>query len=387
MNTLNNINRYLSLDAFDILINYLAIFIISHSFLFVIKKSKNISFYNEDENSNFHSDKYLIISSYILFFVGIVSNYLYLRAYGSYSNYLNYSGLLRSGVMLINNKFSFLMPFRNCILFSSYLFAKNLKKSKHKFITTIFLVISIISSFRVLYANKGRLGFIIYILLLLIALFKDNKNQNINFKALIKVLFVGLIGGAGIMVLGVSLGRNENISFINLLNQEITFAFLNFSVIREYSNVNIFRYFFDIVSFIIYILPSSIWGGKLGIKTASNINTVAWLGSAKGTNGVYGEMPIDFISLSYMQLGFFGIFILPMFFAYFYHKLFKKIDEIKDSSIKLFCKFFIFISIGVHSLFYSDPYLIISRNFGFIVFIIIYYFLNFMFKRKSIKKG
>ena len=388
-NSKSYIDAYLIFDEFDLLKYYFAIFLVSHTFLLVLKRKKEINLYtNEHEcDNNYFYSKKIIYTVYIVFFIGLISNILYLKAYGSYNNYLNYSGLIRSGVFQIDNKFSFLFPFRNCIIFSSYLFAIMKKRTKNKIINTIFLIISILLSVSILYANKGRLSIILYIVLLILALSKEKNKQYINIIELLKVALIGLIGGISILLIGQLMGRNNETSFVFLLNKEISFSFINFKKICNYCSLDNFRYFFDIIASLVFILPSSIWSAKFNIVSASTINTIAWFGSEKGANGIYGEMPIDFISLSYMQFGFLGIIILPLVWANFYNYLIKKIEKtIKEKSLKLFIEKYIIITIGIQSLFYADPYLIINREFGFIIFILIYYFLMIIENNKANKK-
>ena len=386
-NSTNNILLYSNYDEFDFLSYYFAVACVSHIFLFVLKHRKEIRLFGDDEANNLNNKTSTIkVTAFILFIIGVVSNYLYLKAYGGFFNYLEYSGLLRSGVMIVDNKFSFIYPFRGCILFSSYLFIILFRKNKKNVAFLALMIISVILSLSVLYSNKGRLGLVLYLLLAIIALFKKNYNKFLSIKDVFKVLLFATFGVILISIVGEEMGRNGESPFLELFNSEISFAFLNFKRITEYCNLSNYRFFADIVLLPIYLLPSSIWGSKFHISTSSTINTIAWFGSAKGVNGIHGEMPIDFISLSYMQLGYIGIFVLPLFFAIFYHKAFKISGIIKDNDVSQFVKYYILIYIGVHSLFYADPYLIIKNNIGFIIFIIVYLFIDVINKIKRTKK-
>lgn len=386
-----NIERYLNYDSLNLIQYFIAIFLVTHSFLFIMKlldrkrntdKGKKIN--KLSSKNKILNTRNIMIATYILFIIGVISDFLYLKEYGSYSNYLNYSKLLRSGVMLINNKFSFLMPFRNCILFSSFLFACLLRTDKKKFFNFLLLIISIVLSIRILYSNSGRLSFAIYLMLLGLAIFKKNSNQYIKLKTLLKTCGIIMFFGVITIIIGTQLGRNNDENIIVTLNKEISFAFLNFDKVIQNFNLFNYRYFFDIISFAFYLLPSSIWGGTLGISAASTLNTIAWSGAAKGTNGVYGEIPIDFVSLSYMQFGFLGIIFLPIAFAIMFYKLINIFASNGNNKFNMFFKEYIIIAVGIQSLFYADPYLIINRIFGFIVFCLIYWFLSLIQKRKIV---
>ena len=58
-------------------------------------------------------------------------------------------------------------------------------------------------------------------------------------------------------------------------------------------------------------------------------------------------------------------------------KLFEEISQ--------FIKYYILISIGIRSLAYSDPYLIIKTSFGFIMFVVLYLFVNTIKTNKANK--
>lgn len=384
-NSIGNISTYINYDAIDFLKYYLAIFCVTHAFLFIIKHKKEIKLFEENNDKKDDNMFAIKITTYILFIIGVISNYLYLKAYGGYFNYLNYSGLLRSGINVIDNKYSFIYPFRECIMFSSYLFILLFKNNKKSIFTFCLMITSIILSLSILYANKGRLGFAIYGLLIFLAMFNKKYNKYLGIKSIYKTIAIATIGAIFITIIGTKMGRNSDTSFIYLINNEISFIFLNFKKIVDYLSMFDYRFFIDIILFPIYLLPSSIWSSKLNIVTSSTINTIAWYGSAKGVNGVYGEMPIDFITLSYMQFGYIGIIILPMFYALFYHKLFNIPKLIKNKEISQFIKYYILISIGIRSLAYSDPYLIIKTSFGFIMFVVLYLFVNTIKTNKANK--
>ena len=307
--------------------------------------------------------------------VGVLSDFLYLRVYGSYENYLNYSGAIRSGVISVNNPFSFLIVFRSCISISSYIFLSQIKKENiFKKVSFILFCISFILSIRILYSNRGRVGFVFYFAIIVIYIFKSSRKQKDNYITL-KTIRVGMIFILllilGLYLSGVLLKRNSSGSILTQINKEISFVFADFIILQENKDIIDFRHFIDVVLFPIYILPMSFWSSKLGITTASSDLTLLSTGFRKGEGGVYGEMPIDLVSLSYIQVGILGIFVIPMVYAWIYSFVLKRVDKIKDCNIREVIKLYTIINIGIEPILYADPQHIIYGSFSFIVFLMI----------------
>lgn len=364
-------------DLIEVLKYYCIIFLITISF-FVAFKFKNKSFAlnnDQDEEENVDTTRYSLFIGIIMLLVGVLSDFLYLRVYGSYENYLNYSGAIRSGVVSVNNPFSFLIVFRSCISISSYIFLSQIKKENiFKKVSFILFCISFILSIRILYSNRGRVGFVFYFAIIVIYIFKSSRKQKDNYITL-KTIRVGMIFILllilGLYLSGVLLKRNSSGSMLTQINKEISFVFADFIILQENKDIINFRYFIDVILFPIYILPMSFWSSKLGITTASSDLTLLSTGFRKGEGGVYGEMPIDLVSLSYIQIGILGIFVIPMVYAWIYSSVLKRVDKIKDCNMKEVIKLYTIINIGIEPILYADPQHIIYGSFSFIVFLMI----------------
>ena len=369
------IKYFLDFQEFELFYYYFIIFIVSHTFLFVLrKKSINLNSIGKIENKSFKYNKRIKITAVIMLIIGFVSNYLYLKAYGSYSNYLQYSGLIRSGILTVNNPFSFLMPLRNCINFSSLLFFSLIVNKKSKKTDILFFLISFIFSILVLYSNKGRLSFVFYFFsIFLFYIFKKNKTNVINLKSIAKISFLIILLFIGLIISGNIMQRNSMNSIILEINEEISFIFLNFKVMLSKGiTLENYRMFKDVLYMPMYFLPSSIWSSKFGIITCDQINTKIWTGFYKGENGITGTIPIDFISFSYIQMGLIGIFIVPTIYAFFCSKILDIINKVNDENNFKMIYSYVLTNIVLVSFFYADPYHIISGCYSFILFIIIY---------------
>lgn len=377
------IDYYKNYKYFEIVLYYISIFASTHAFLFVARKknilTKKLFDKNKDDINiqSESSDKKIMIVGIIMLIIGIISNYLYLKVYGGYKNYLNYSSLIRSGIITIKNPFSFLIAFRNFIIFSSYIFLSMIYTNKNKISRYFLFFLSFIFSLFILYSNKGRISFAIYILVLLGYAFLRKKNvEYINIKTLTKVCLVGIVFLIGIVNVGKILGRNTDGNFLMQLNKEFSFIFLNFKVIFNNLKIENYRLLKDLILFPIYLLPNSIWYGKFNILKCSDINTMFWFGSIKGVGSVYGEMPVDFISISYMQFGFAGIIILPIFYAILFDIVMQSIYKIHNVETFKIIYIYVLLTIGIETIIYADPYHIMTSSFAFIAFMILLFVFN-----------
>ncbi len=354
---------------------YVCIFIVSHVFLAVIRKFGNNTISIEIKDNS--QDKYLFYIGFLIFIIGALSDILYLNAYGGYFNYLNYSGALRSGYIIINNPFSFLIAFRKCIIFSSYIFCSLFASNRTKK-NKILFIISFAWSLFVLFADKGRMSFIIYFLILIIFMLGNNeKSRYIKANTLLKIAIIGVLSLVALIYGGNILSRNGTDNIIKFFSEVFSYIFVNFKLQLENVDLSNMRFGQDLINLPLFVLPSSIWKVVFNYKTASTINTIFLYGAEKGSStGVQGEMPIDFVSLSYMQFGIIGIIILPIVYAVFFAYCFKTIKSIKNKEVRRIISIYITLNLGVFSIVTAEPHNIIGRAFPFIVFLLVYKFFN-----------
>lgn len=365
-------------DFYEVIFYYLCISLVSIAFFGTLKHKEsnlNIIETNSTSNDNDIDDKYAFAISFGMLIVGAVADYLYIRVYGSYSNYMNYSGAIRSGVISVHNPFSFLIVFRSCLSFSSFLFLAQIKiNNKTKFLNLVLFIISCFLSLRVLYSNRGRLGFVIYFAVIFAyILSKRSKGTEFSFsiKTIWKAIMILLLFVLALYLSGEILKRNVSENIITQINKEISFIYSDFIILIKNNDNTINRWFKDALLFPIYLLPTSIWRTRFGITTASSDLTLLASGFRKGEGGQYGEMPIDFISLSYMQLGLIGILVIPIVYAILFAMAYKRASRIQDKNIRSVVYIYIILYIGLETIFYADPQHIIYRIFALVVFFII----------------
>ncbi|MDD6994915.1 MAG: hypothetical protein SPH68_00870 [Candidatus Borkfalkiaceae bacterium] len=377
----------LSIDTLDILIYYeviLIVLITVKSFFTMLCPQKEIFNFVPSSIDLGNNEKTFYNTGLIVFLIGIVSDFLYLKAYGGYFNYLKYSNAIRSGVITVQNPFSFLIAFRGCINISSYVFFAvylNSRKGQRLFPLILFLG-TCIYSMMILYSNKGRVAFAFYFLILLfIFLFSKKKVRFLTFKMFFHIILIILFFIIGLGLIGHILGRNSSNDLFSLIIEEISFVYNNFFRLIKTESVE-YRYFIDCINWPIYLLPSSIWSTRLDIKTVSDLMTILSSGAVKGGIGasgsiVYGETPADLISVCYAQLGFLGVPFFALAWAWIGKQLLKFCSrEMESKGAYIFYKVYATLYFFFNSILYGDPKHIIQSMFPFLVFIIIYHVMK-----------
>lgn len=369
--------------ALDIIIYYFCINLFLWLFIKVFrlisdKKYINISsIFMSEENSKFGDKKsdQLYIATILLFVVGICSDFLYCRAYGGYLGYLEYSSFIRSGITdLVKNRWSFLIVFRDCVIISSYLLYSQIKDNGSIKITRMVLfVMSFIYSLLILYANKGRLTFIIYIAVFLITFYIDKrKNKYIRLNSILLAMAMLVVAMFGVSWISDLVGRSSAFSVWESFCNEVAFVFANFKSLLNEMSMDDARLFLDIISYPMFLIPSSIWR-KFMPETASDILTIMINGEKKGQGTVFGETPIDAISIGYLQLGIIGVCVFAIFFGVIAAKLYNRVSKIRNVKTRGILVVNIIIDIFIRSLCYADSYNIVQRCFSLVVFALIYW--------------
>ena len=385
---LREISKYGALELFLYYI-CVSIFMILYVYFFRLMCSENATLFKEERKSSKIRDEHILISAVILLLVGVVADYLYCSAYGGYLGYLQYSAYIRSGITdMIPNRWSFLIIFRDCIVISSYLFCAQIKKDGVVRIGRLALfIISFVMSIMVLYANKGRISLMVYLVVLFLTWWIHKKKvEHIKLK---QIATIGIFAVAflwGFMGVSELMDRASGFSPVEALLNEVSFCFSNFKVLINNMEVEDVRLFVDIISYPLFLLPSSLWI-RIFPNTASDIMTIFVFGSQKGVGDVYGEVPIDAISFGYIQLGIFGVCVVAVLAGIISAILYKLIDKMLDNKIRLVIITYISVDIILRSLLYADSYGIVQRCFSLIVFALIYWGIGLFYGKNKYTQG
>lgn len=324
-------------------------------------------------------------AAWLLFAIAVLSYILYARAYGGFIGLLFYSNVIRSGIFLVNNPFSFLQRFGAFAFFASFLFfsliidKKQTKDKKKKSIAGF--ILSFCFSIFVLYSWDGRVAFIVYLLTFLLgAILYRHKSITRLLRKLAITLILGLIL---IVAFDRLLNRSPiGISVSSLFVRELSFPSAAF--ITRLGNSS-FRWFKDILIAPVYLLPSRIWRYMLGLDTASMQITYDFWGAYKGDAGVTGSVPVDLLTFSYMQAHIAGVVIVGLLTGAALYGLQLLQDRIPVESIRAVIGSNIILNAIILTVPYGEPYHILTRNFYLIGGLILIFIIFGKQKQKYIE--
>ena len=90
------------------------------------------------------------------------------------------------------------------------------------------------------------------------------------------------------------------------------------------------------------------------------------MGARKGQMGVYGEIPVDMLSFSYMQFNILGILVVGFLWGVTLYIIQRLINKIPVNSIKSVISANLILNVPILSVMYGDPQHIIVRCFNMI---------------------
>jgi hypothetical protein len=314
--------------------------------------------------------------AWLMLILSVILYALYSCAYGGFTGLILNSRLIRSGITVVENSFSFLQRFGSFAFFSSYLFLgliidKTLDFSKRKSLFFGF-VLSFGFSIFVLYTWVGRISFIVYFSTLVMGIILFRNTSIIRLSR--KLVNLALLSFASIILFDRLLNRSRvGISSIELFTKELSFPVASFITQLE---INSLRWFKDLFVFPLYILPSRIWNVMLGIESASMENTYAFWGAVKGQSGVTASIPVDMLTFSYMQASVLGVLLTGIIWGFLIVILQNMVNKIPIRGIRMVLLGNVILNVVVLSVLYGDPLHIITRNFGLISGVLVLALVN-----------
>lgn len=272
----------------------------------------------------------LFLASNIIFVLGFLSFFLWTKAYGSLFGVIDYASALRSGVVLLDNSFSFMKRTSTLMIFSSYMYFAlflNMKRgiSAKKIIVFVLMLISSFWSVIYLLSNDGRMSFIYFFLIFILYFIFRNHNSNFS-KKFIKVsvfLLIAFIGMAFSDWIMFFLRHGElstsGISFnlFSIIREELGYTILSgqTSLFALENGQAGFRILTDLLSGILAFFPSRFRPDS--VDTLFSYNTEL-LGVTNGT------VPTDLIAMCIYDLGIIGVIIIPFVLGW----IIKKIEKV-----------------------------------------------------------
>ncbi|WP_102264476.1 hypothetical protein [Mesobacillus jeotgali] len=332
-------------------------------------------------NSDYY--KKLLIVAWIMLFVSVISYGLFTRAYGGFIDYLAFSSARRSGVFVVANPFSFLQRFGSFSFFSSFVFFAYLidknNKTQKKLSIFVGFILSLCFSLYVLYSWEGRVGFVFYIATFFLGYILYSYKSTLAFVR--KLSIFSIFSVFLLIFIDAFLGRSGgSLGIVALFTKELSFPFSSFYSIFHSSQ---YRWFFDVLTAPLLILPMRIWAGMLNIDTASSFNTFLLLGARKGEAGVYGETPVDLLSFVYLQGNVLGVIIIGLMGGIGLYIIHRLVNKVPINSFRSIISANVILYVAIMTVLYGDPHHILVRNFDLIVgFTILAFLLKFRNKKR-----
>lgn len=296
----------------------------------------NIKIENEGNNTR---TKNLILSGYIILSIGWIALFLWTKAYGSLTGIFRYASLIRSGYVIIYNKYTFVKPFCPMLIFAFVIFYSKLLELKaynanKKILIVVGLLISAIGSYIYIIANDGRM-FILIVLLTIIIPYIEKKSKKMDFKKIIIYFFIGIM----IMII---LGQLDNITYylrnkqkrqkkvdndvITIVANELGYTYsnnININYFRDEEIVENYTIFKDIKNIVLAWIPQS-------LKPEDAINLFDY--NTSFYKDATGQLPTDLITASIYKFGNVGVVILPLFVGIVFKILEKKLFQKRNES-------------------------------------------------------
>lgn len=212
------------------------------------------------------------------------------------------------------NPVSFLQPLNGMVLFVSAAFVATVVAGDRSAAAALGTSISVALSVVVLATWGGRAPVVTYALLLTLAALSARPIR--PRKMLLAVCAIFAAGLAGLIALTLMRGASGN-GVAALVASEFSYPFVSLAAWMDAGSG--FRYFKDIALAPVYVLPSSIW--RRFVDAADIANTVMVVGSPKGENGNTSNIPVDLLTLGFMQAGTAGVAVVSLLFGAFLRAL------------------------------------------------------------------
>lgn len=308
----------------------------------------------------------LLCAGWFLLLSALLMQWLYSHAYGGFIGLLEYSASIRSGIFEVQNSLSFLQPFGGLALFASFLFFGLWLGGCRRLDVKIGFALAFLFSLYLLYSWLGRIGFLVYLATFVLGVLLARQMRPLP-------LLVG--GGFTMLVILIAafqvsvwlnLKAADNLAFF--LARELAFPFGSFFAQLD-SGQHLLRAFRDFLFAPVYLLPSSWWTNW--VEDVAQINTAMIMGAPKGEQGVDGAIPVDLLTLGLMQATAAGIAALGILFGAVLRVIQHLLEMIRNPGIRAVFEAYVAIKLAMLAIFYAQPALAVSGNFGFLLAVII----------------
>ena len=336
---------------------------------------------------------YFYIGNIIIMLVGWGALVLYTYAYGSVIGILEYASSIRDNIFVVENKFTFMQPFTQVLIFSTLnyiILLRNMKdKPKiYKLLTIILSIISIIGSCLVLLITDSRMQMLFQFLIIgyyLCVSFNINIKKLDYKKIIIAIILLFIFFFITVNIDNITLffregevsSKSNNYNIVNFIAREFGFTYVNnLNILDRLINKNNFDLRVDdnIILSLITFLPRR-------IKTAVTMNMFYYNTTFSGKE--IGKIPTDLITGAIYSLKYIGIIAFMVWIPFLItmvERIFKKYKKINDYYVIMFAFLGIFMTFRL--VVYYDFSELLFSCFALIISYIILLFCKFIFSQK-----
>lgn len=297
--------------------------------------------------------------AWMFFIFAFFLRWLYVQAFGGFFGYLDYSVSIRSGFLEVDNRWSFLQPFSGVGFFSTFLFFASIIEGGKKFSRWVGFIASLLFSLYLLYSMLGRMDFLIFIAILILAVLRA-KNVRPSL-----IVGGGVLGAFATIVLAFLVSDLMQVksagSMQEYLARELSFPFVSFFA-QINSGEYLFRWFRDFFFAPLYLLPSSLW--MHWVDNVSQVNTLVVLGGIKGDAGITGGIPVDLLTLGLMQCSIIGVIGVGLLFGALLSFLQGFVEGVQSVGLQAILWAYFSIRVAVFAVAYAHPVHLLSGVFG-----------------------
>lgn len=308
----------------------------------------------------------LVLCSYAMAIVALVTQYLYTRDYGGFIGYFEVNYLLRSGLIedADRSRFSFLLPFGGFAVVAFYGFWGLFLSRKRGPAVVAGLVLSGALAGYVAFASAGRVSMLALVAVIFLSVLLARKTN--RYCLLVSVMMGVPLVWFLLFTISSLLELNSADNIETYIVRESSYIFVSF--FAQLAGGDHFQMFRELLVAPAYLLPQSLT--RSWLESATDINTRLIYGANKGEQGITGSIPVDMITFGLMQLHLFGVFCYGCIFGYVLRILYGiassfQLDGVASTFVA--CVFIKFSAIGV---FYAYPKHILVGNFAFVTTIL-----------------
>nr|WP_313631744.1 hypothetical protein [Brevundimonas naejangsanensis] len=305
---------------------------------------------------------------WVMLTVAIASQILYTMDYGGLFSAFKYSKLIRSGLFdyFARSRFSFLAPFGDFALLACYGFWGLILTGRTPINVKIGFASSMASSIYVLYLAQGRFNAVAFFAIIAMATILTKVKK----PAFILALVLLAVPASAYATYEVSnyFGIKSSSNFLDFYVKEVSFVFIGF--FAQLSNPDgLYRFFYDVITYPAYLLPSSVTGAWL--NDPSDLNTALIHGASKGQQGITSGMPVDIVTMGLMQMNFAGIIPYAMLYGALLAATHRICMSVSPLGVRAILYAYICIKLSGIGLFYAQPATIVVGNFSLIVALLV----------------